>query len=253
MKMKMAATLLAGLVVAGAMVAATYMTNASNGIEAILETTTPDPLLNPEYEIQEAQTATFALGCFWAPDGLFGIIPGVIRTRVGYSGGTSESPTYRNIDGHAEAIQIDFDPAIVSYKDLLQVFWASHNPFSSTIYGQYRSIIFAHNEEQMAAAESSAANLQTLRERTPTTKIVRFELFTRAEDYHQKYRLQGTGLLDSQLKERFTTFEKYVDSTMVARINGYVSGWGSPARLEEEIDYFGLSDEAAAALRAMVH
>jgi len=201
---------------------------------------------------EKMETATFALGCFWGPDGLFGILPGVIRTRVGYAGGTGESPTYHHIDGHAETIQIDFDPSVISYQDLLEVFWASHNSFSSPISGQYRSMIFVHDGAQRDAAGASLELLVAEKGRSPTTQIVSFEGFTRAEDYHQKYRLQGVSILAEELKERFDSLAEFTDSTVVARINGYVSGRGSSKRLEEEIDSFGLSEPAAAALRRIV-
>ena len=201
---------------------------------------------------EKIETATFALGCFWGPDGRFGILPGVIRTRVGYAGGTSEHPTYHDIDGHAETIQIDFDPALISYSELLEVFWASHAPIYSPYSSQYRSMIFFHNEQQRQLAEASHEAQASRRGLRPLTEIVPFERFSRAEDYHQKYRLQNEPVLSGELRARFETFDAFVDSTAVARVNGYLGGWGSAAQLEGEIDSFDLSKLGEEVLRQHV-
>ena len=201
---------------------------------------------------EKIETATFALGCFWGPDGRFGILPGVIRTRVGYAGGTSEHPTYHNIDGHAETIQIDFDPAVISYSELLEIFWESHAPFHSPYSSQYRSMIFFHNEQQRELAEASLEAQASRRDSRPLTEVVPYEEFTRAEDYHQKYRLQNKPVLSGELRARFETFDAFVDSTAVARLNGYLAGWGSAAQLEGEIDSFDLSELAEEVLRQHV-
>jgi methionine-S-sulfoxide reductase len=198
------------------------------------------------------ETATFALGCFWGPDGRFGILPGVIRTRVGYTGGTSKYPTYHNIDGHAETIQIDYDPSVISYAELLDLFWTGHEPFRSTYSSQYRSAIFFHNEQQRQMAETSLEEQATQRGERPLIEIVPFERFTRAEDYHQKYRLQNDPILSSELRGRFETFTAFVDSTPAARVNGYLAGWGSTEQLKEEIASFALSKRAEDILRQRV-
>ncbi|MBN1857871.1 peptide-methionine (S)-S-oxide reductase MsrA [Candidatus Bipolaricaulota bacterium] len=204
---------------------------------------------------KRVETATFAMGCFWGPDGLFGVIPGVIRTRVGYAGGASATPTYHDLDGHAEAIQIDFDPSIVSYDQLLSAFWENHDGFAAPYSRQYRSVVFAHNEAQRAAAEKLVRQASERRGAQAQTEIADFQQFTRAEDYHQKYRLQASASLrpiSDELKSRLATFADYVDSTIVARINGYVSGWSTREHLESEIAMFGLSESSQALLRSRV-
>lgn len=201
---------------------------------------------------EKIETATFALGCFWSPDGRFGILPGVIRTRVGYAGGTSVHPTYHNIDGHAETIQIDFDPAVISYGELLEIFWASHAPFHFPYSSQYRSMLFFHNEQQRELAVASLEAQASRRGSRPLTEVVPFEQFTRAEDYHQKYRLQNEPVLSVELRACFETFDAFVDSTAVARMNGYVGGWGSAVQLEGEIDSFDLSELGEEVLRQHV-
>ena len=221
--------------------------------EEIMNRNSHDLLLDGAYVPDRVETATFAMGCFWGPDGLFGILPGVIRTRVGYAGGASAAPTYHDLDGHAEAIQIDFDASIVSYAELLSVFWENHDGFARPYSSQYRSIIFVHNEDQRALANGLINQAEN--EGRPTTEIVSYEGFTRAEGYHQKYQLQSNRILApvlDELKLLFETFDELTDSTIAARINGYVSGRGSRARLEREVPSFGLSQDAEALLLSVV-
>ena len=150
------------------------------------------------------QKATFAAGCFWGVEAAFRQIKGVRRTTVGYSGGTLENPGYRDVcsgrTGHAEAIEIEYDPMEVSYDELLQVFWENHDPTTLNRQGpdvgtQYRSVIFYHDEEQTLAAIRSKAELASSgRYRNPiVTEIVPAAQFYRAEEYHQQY-LEKRGL-----------------------------------------------------------
>jgi peptide-methionine (S)-S-oxide reductase len=142
------------------------------------------------------ETATFGAGCFWGVEWVFRQVPGVIDVVSGYSGGSVEDPDYRLVctgtTGHAEVVQITFDPAVVSFDQLLEVFWAMHDPTQVNRQGpdrgtQYRSIVLAHSPEQRAAAEASKAAAQA-RFRDPiATEIVDFVAFYPAEDYHQRY------------------------------------------------------------------
>jgi peptide-methionine (S)-S-oxide reductase len=142
--------------------------------------------------------ATFGAGCFWGVETAFRRIPGVIDVAVGYTGGTLEDPSYQDVctgrTGHAEAVLVDFDPAKVSYQQLLDVFWSSHDPTQHNRQGpdvgtQYRSVIFYHDEEQLAQAEESKTKLESSeRFRRPiATQIVPAAPFYRAEEYHQRY------------------------------------------------------------------
>jgi peptide-methionine (S)-S-oxide reductase len=142
--------------------------------------------------------ATFGAGCFWGVEAAFRRIPGVIDVAVGYTGGTLENPSYQDVctgrTGHAEAVLVDFDPAKVSYQQLLDVFWSSHDPTQLNRQGpdvgtQYRSVIFYHDPEQLAQAEESKAKLESSgRFRRPiATQIVPAAPFFRAEEYHQRY------------------------------------------------------------------
>ncbi len=142
--------------------------------------------------------ATFAAGCFWGVEAAFRQVPGVKQTAVGYTGGQMTSPTYEQVctdrTGHAEAVEVEYDPAQVSYENLLEVFWANHDPTQLNRQGpdygsQYRSAIFYHTPEQQAAAEASKqalADSGKLR-RPIVTQIVPAAEFYRAEEYHQQY------------------------------------------------------------------
>ena len=144
------------------------------------------------------EKATFGAGCFWGVESAFRAVPGVIDAAVGYAGGTTENPTYEDVcshlTGHAEVVQVEFDPAIVSYDHLLDVFWSNHNPTTLNRQGpdvgdQYRSVIFYHSPEQQAAAEASKARLEKSGrfKRPIVTFIQPAPTFYRGEDYHQRY------------------------------------------------------------------
>jgi peptide-methionine (S)-S-oxide reductase len=144
------------------------------------------------------KTATFGAGCFWGVESTFRRIPGVISTAVGYSGGHLDKPTYEDVctdrTGHAEVVQVEYDPAKVAYEDLLEVFWTCHDPTQLNRQGpdigtQYRSVIFYHDEEQKTEAEESKARMQSLGiyRRPIATQIVEAAPFFRAEEYHQQY------------------------------------------------------------------
>ncbi len=144
--------------------------------------------------------ATFAAGCFWGVEELFSHVKGVESTQVGYTGGEFDNPTYNEIcsgkTGHAEAIRIEYDPSIVSYEELLMIFWNNHNPTTINQQGpdigeQYRSVVFFHNQEQEDMANKLKEKLQvvTLKkfDKKIVTQIVPAKKFFRAEEYHQQY------------------------------------------------------------------
>ncbi len=190
----------------------------------------------------ETKTATFALGCFWGAESTFGCVPGVIRTRVGYAGGTTENPTYRNIDDHIETVQIEYDPTMVSYEELLEIFWNAHTPTSQPWKRQYMSVIFTHTNEQRELA-SSTRNREAKIQREIATEIIAFSKFYPAEDYHQKYHLQQYTKLMNEFTTVYPNSKDFINSTAVTRTNGYVGGCGTLADLQEEIDQLGLSKE----------
>ena len=142
--------------------------------------------------------ATFAAGCFWGVEARFQQLPGVIATAVGYEGGALDKPTYHDVctdrTGHAEAVEIDYDPAQITYEQLLEEFFALHDPTQLNRQGpdhgtQYRSAIFYHSPEQEAAAKAFIARLTAEKKfsKPIVTQVVPAETFWRAEEYHQKY------------------------------------------------------------------
>lgn len=150
------------------------------------------------------EIATFAAGCFWGVEDVFLSLPGVVATRVGYCGGRTDNPTYQDVcshnTGHAEAVEVIYDPHKISYNDLLKVFWECHDPTQVNRQGpdvgdQYRSVIFSHSDEQYSAASASRDELaQSNRlRRSIATQIVPACFFWEAEAYHQKYHQKNGG------------------------------------------------------------
>jgi peptide-methionine (S)-S-oxide reductase len=145
---------------------------------------------------QHLQRATFAAGCFWGVEAAFREIEGVVRTQVGYTGGSTADPSYEQVcsdtTGHAEAVEVWFDPTLVSYDDLLSVFWSIHDPTTPNRQGwdfgsQYRSAIFFHDADEERLAVASRDERQRALNRPIVTEIVPAPEFYEAEEYHQRY------------------------------------------------------------------
>ena len=156
------------------------------------------------------EKATFAAGCFWGVEATFRQLPGVVSTRVGYTGGNFDQPTYKDVctdtTGHAEAVEIEYDPGKLPYDKLLDVFWENHDPTQLNRQGpdwgtQYRSAIFFHSPEQETAAKTSKAALEKAHRfsKPIVTQIVPAVTFFPAEDYHQQY-LEKRGLASCHIK-----------------------------------------------------
>ena len=142
-----------------------------------------------------------------------------------------------------------YDPAKISYSELLDVFWNSHNPYSKAYSTQYKSIIFYHNEEQFQQASESRDSLEASTGRKIVTEIRPASVFFQAEDYHQKYYMAMLGKLVKEMKAIYPDVNDYVSSTAVARINGYAGGCGTEETLEKELGSLGLSPEGMEELR----
>jgi peptide-methionine (S)-S-oxide reductase len=142
------------------------------------------------------RVATFGAGCFWGVEAAFRRLDGVTKTRVGYAGGSVDRPSYRKVcwgrTGHAEVVEVTYDPEQVSYEQLLTVFWAEHDP-TRGFGSQYRSVIFTHDAEQHATAERSREQVQNRLGKQVATSIEDAPTFWEAEDYHQQY-LEKRGL-----------------------------------------------------------
>lgn len=178
------------------------------------------PMVEPA-EPAKLATATFGSGCFWCSEALFQKLKGVTKVVSGYSGGTVKNPSYKEVctglTGHAEVIQVTYDPAIVSYKDLLEVFWKTHDPTTLNRQGndegtQYRSVIFYHDAEQKKLAEEYKARLDEAKVYSDpvVTEIAAFQTFYPAEDYHQNYYESnpGQGYCKAIIQPKLEKFKK---------------------------------------------
>ena len=143
-----------------------------------------------EAKVQRMEKATFGAGCFWGVGAAFRKVPGVVSTSVGYTGGTAPIPTYEQVcaggTGHTESVEVMYDPTKITYDDLLNVFWRSHDP-TERHKAQYRSVIFYHTPEQKAAAEAAQAKLKGAGGAPVVTEILPAREFYPAEEYHQQY------------------------------------------------------------------
>lgn len=168
------------------------------------------------------------------------------------------NPTYHHLGDHTETLQLDFDPARITYEQLLDIFWNSHNPARAAWSAQYKAAVFTHDEAQAQLAAASKARLAAEKtgrwfKRTIKTEILPAERFYLAEEYHQKYLLQHTPRLWGDLLEIYRgEMMGWVNSTAAARLNGYVGGYGSATQLAEEVDSLGLSAPAQAYLWQVV-
>ena len=178
----------------------------------------------------------------------------MVRTRVGYAGGTTPSPTYDAIGDHTETVEVDYDPAVIGYADLLEVFWGHHSPCRRGASRQYQAVVFVHDDEQAELARASRAEAAERLGRpldAITTEVRPSTGFTLAEDYHQKFYLQGSDVF-AELEARYGDMAALVRSTAGARLNGYLGGHGTRAQLERDLERLDLSEEAEALLRRRV-
>jgi peptide-methionine (S)-S-oxide reductase len=185
-------------------------TTGANEVEAINSLAGNEKEAGEVMENKDWEKATFAAGCFWGVEASFRQIEGVKATSVGYTGGKTDNPTYREVcghgTGHAEAVEVLYDPEKVAYEDLLKVFWENHDPTQLNRQGpdigdQYRSAIFFHTPEQEAAARKSKEQLEAsgVYKRPIVTEITAATTYYLAEDYHQQY-LEKRGLSTCRIK-----------------------------------------------------
>ncbi|QDV05426.1 Peptide methionine sulfoxide reductase MsrA [Planctomycetes bacterium Poly30] len=173
----------------------------------------------------------------------------MLRTRVGYAGGTTPDPTYHSIGDHAEAIDIDFYPTVTRYEELVAVFFRSHNPCREAWSTQYRSAVFPRSKEQREAAEAEAARVARKSGGAIETGIEDFSGFTLAEDYHQKYRLRHVPRALAEFKKQFPSEEAFLGSVAVTRANAFAGGYGRTEQIRDDLGRLGLSEEGQEALR----
>jgi peptide-methionine (S)-S-oxide reductase len=196
--------------------------------------------------ILKMETATFSMGCFWGPDARFGHLPGVIRTRVGFAGGLAENPTYRSMGDHTETVEVDFNPEMSSFEEILHIFWNNHTSTNRVRYKerQYMSILFYHDEKQKESIFNVKTELEEKRNEQIETEIVPYADFTLAENRHQKYYLKRFSKAAALLNNYYPSADAFTDSTSIARLNGFVREFGTLNSIKEEINEWQISGES---------
>jgi peptide-methionine (S)-S-oxide reductase len=168
-----------------------------------------------------------------------GSLPGVIRTRVGYCGGTTKNPTYHNIGDHSETIQIEFDPEKITYAQMLELFWNTHNPCHKAYSRQYMSAIFYQGEAQKKAAEETRSKKEAASGKVHT-EIVELKQFYLAEDYHQKYSLRNDSELMNEFNAIYPDAKDFTNSTAAARVNAWLAH-SNVAAAKSDVERLGFS------------
>lgn len=166
---------------------------------------------------------------------------------MGYAGGTHPNPTYHDLGDHTESFQVDFDPAVIGYDRLLDLFWESHNPCDRGLSRQYMSAVFVASEEQKRAAEASKERVERRLGSKVRTPILPLGVFTPAEDYHQKYYLRNSPLM-REFQALYPDDKAFRESTAAARANGFLAGDGDPEFAKTEVERMPVSGQAKAQL-----
>jgi len=198
------------------------------------------------------ETATFGLGCFWGSEAVFGGISGVYRTSVGYAGGTKVNPSYYSLGDHTEVVQIEFDPSVISYEELLALFWQSHNPYVSYKI-QYMSLILYHNDQQKEIAGLFIDLKEKDNGTKAATEISQMTEFYRAEDYHLKFYLQRDKEILNDLLRYYEDIFALNDSTVAARLNSLLAGKGDRDLIINEYLDYGLQDRTIEKVKKMLY
>jgi peptide-methionine (S)-S-oxide reductase len=170
----------------------------------------------------DTETATLALGCFWGPDVRFGAMEGVVRTCVGYAGGTAAGPTYHDIGDHSEALQVEFDPSVCSFGDLVDAAIGDHDPTSQPRKRQYQRVLFYETADQRDRIEERLAALDVP---DVATRVEPLDGFTVAEDYHQKYHLRSKRAILSAFEEAGYDEAAIRESPAAATLNAEAAGY----------------------------
>jgi peptide-methionine (S)-S-oxide reductase len=177
---------------------------------------------------------------------------GVVRTRVGYAGGSKVNPTYYNLGDHTETIEIDFNPDILPFEKILDIFWKNHDPFEKSWSRQYMSVFFYHNEKQKQIIEKNKVEFEKRKGKKVTTEFLPYTKFYLAEMYHQKYYLQLIKELREDFLKKYPEPNDFINSNSTARVNGYAKGYGSTSSLMKEMETLGLSERSQKILLEIV-
>jgi peptide-methionine (S)-S-oxide reductase len=170
-------------------------------------------------------------------------LKGVVRTRVGYAGGTKKDPTYESLGDHSETIEVAYDSRRISYAELLDIFWQSHEPTVQSSSRQYMSIIFYHDEEQRKLAVMGKDRQEASRKRKIHTIIIPAGVFYPAEDYHQKYYLRNASSVMKEFNALYPSNIAFINSTAAAKVNGFLGGNGTIGDLKADLESIKLAPE----------
>ncbi|MFP7492826.1 peptide-methionine (S)-S-oxide reductase MsrA [Terribacillus saccharophilus] len=204
-------------------------------------------------ENKQLDTLVFGMGCFWSPEANFGQLPGVLRTRVGYAGGTKLNPDYRQMGDHTETVEVTFEPDSISFEQLLRKFWNDHNPNRPAYKErQYISLLLYRNAEQKTIMEAVKRQLENERKEPIYTEIAPLHDFTEAEPHHQKYYLKRFKRATEQLMQQFPDEKAFHMSAIAARLNGFVREYGTLASIKSEIAEWNISADEAIAIQKLL-
>jgi peptide-methionine (S)-S-oxide reductase len=198
------------------------------------------------------ELAAFGMGCFWGGEALFGAVPGVKRTSVGFAGGSTPQPTYLHIGDHIETVLVEYDPDVVDYRSLIDVFWTGHDPGQDPWMNQYRSMIFPVTERQEELAEVAVRKARSRRDEAVLTQVLPIDSFHPDETYHQKYYLRKHRELWSEVTEVFGSEQAALRSTVAARLNAGLGGYADGAAVEVALEESSIDAAQAQKLREAV-
>jgi peptide-methionine (S)-S-oxide reductase len=184
---------------------------------------------------EATETATVALGCFWGPDARFGALEGVVRTRVGYAGGSRPDPSYHALGDHTEALQIEYDPEVRPYRDLLERVFRSHDPTTQVRKTQYQNVVFTASQTQRETLEA-VLEARELDPAAVETRLEELEQFHVAEDYHQKHSLRGSTGPEGVFEALGYDEADLRESPAAAKLNGHAAGHEVDGRLAAALE-----------------
>lgn len=192
------------------------------------------------------ETATFGLGCFWGPAAEFAVIDGVLRTRVGYTGGDSLTPSYENLGNHIEVIEVDYDPAVISYRQLIEAYFSLYDATVRPYSQRVKSMIYYRTEDEKQIANTVKEEVFKRVGSPLYTEIDPLGVFYLAEDRHQLYYLKQEPSLYREITEIFPTEKVQLLSVLASKLNGFIAGYGTAPDLDKVLSQSGLSEASLA-------
>jgi len=188
------------------------------------------------------KTATFGMGCFWGPAAEFAMVEGVIRTRVGYTGGDSLTPSYDNLDNHIEVIEVDYNPSLISYEQLIQKYFELYNGTERPYSLRVKSVIFYRSDDEYEIASKVKADYVHSIKQGVYTEIDPIDVFFLAEDKHQLSYLKQEISLYNEIKQIFPNNNQELLSILASKLNGIIAGYGSEGQISDILSKSALSE-----------